>query len=106
MIFMMLKFVMRTWLISFTFSDYIHTLDVILNCLEQNGFKVSPIICKQAIQEKHWLMYLLKPTGLRQWPKKLLLLLLCKFQLILNKFVLSWVPLLTILICDHAILMS
>jgi Reverse transcriptase (RNA-dependent DNA polymerase) len=56
---------------SSSFSTHVYTLDIILTCLEQNGFTMNPSKCECAVQETDWLGYWLTPTGLKAWSKKL-----------------------------------
>ena len=40
---------------SSSFSAHINTLDIILTCLEQNGFTMNPSKCEWVVKETDWL---------------------------------------------------
>ena len=56
---------------SSTFANHIYTLDIVLTCLEQNGFTVNSSKCEWEAQETDWLGYWPTTTGLKPLSKNI-----------------------------------
>ena len=64
------KYIDDIAIFSNNWDEHVCTLDMVFNCLQQNGFSINPKKCEWAVQETDFLGYYLTPNGIKPWSKK------------------------------------
>ena len=64
------KYIDDIAIFSNSWEEHLHTLDLVFERLEKNGFSINTRKCEWGVQETDFLGYYLTPNGIKPWSKK------------------------------------